>query len=186
MTRPPFDEQQRAVEAVLRKFAVPSQREGTIPYSFLIPNIAREIVWAGRNPPHTISRAFVRKKLAQAKKSSKSLLDVLLSDPFLWTKLPTELRRTVFRMAYAEADLKGQRGTPPKGAAARVAYLAAQHYEGLTGAPPTRNTRLDGGADVGRFSAFLDELYAALQIDASGRSQAKLAIAALSKKPSKK
>jgi hypothetical protein len=182
--RKPFDEQQRAVEEVLRTFSTNSGRQDTIPYSALIPGIAREIVWAGRNPPHAVRRETVRKKLAKAKESSEILLEVLLSEPSLWVTIPSELQRAIHLVAYAEVDLQGQRGRLSNDAAARVADLAAQHFEPLTGFPPTRNTRVRDGIaqpENGRFSAFLKAIYGALQIDASAVSQAKRAIAALAK-----
>ncbi len=175
------------VEAVLRKFATAEPASANaIPYSFLIPGISRLIVLGARGDIPTVSRSKVRKKktkkvkvrtkLIKLRKAAEALLS---SDPSLSVSLSREERLAIVQIAYVNTVLKGRRGAPRKGAATRVARLLAQHFEALTGSPPTRITQVQEGVAQrcsGRFVNCLAEIYEALGIEASVENQAKSAI----------
>ena len=179
----PWPERQAKVEAVLRKFAAAEQASANvIPYSSLIPDISRLIVWEARGDIPTVSRLkVVRTKRIKLRKVAEALL-ADLSNPSLSVLLPLDERLAIIQLAYIDTDLKGHRGAPRKDAAGRVARLLAQHFEGLTGSPPTRITQLQDGIaqrSSGQFVKFLAEVYLALWIDASVENQAKSAIKAM-------
>jgi hypothetical protein len=191
----PWDMRQAKIEAVLRRYAT-SEPSSTaaIPYSFLIPSISEQLVWEARGAPPTISREMANRKFIRMRDATKAFAD-LLDDPSLAVMIPLEDRLAIVRVAHLKVEasagarprrrhlaprlLSGRSGQPKKEAAARVARVLAEHFEGLTGSPPTRITPIvDGYAQPsnGRFIAMLAEVYNALGIKASADNYATSAI----------
>jgi hypothetical protein len=184
----PFEDRQAKVEEVLRGFATTDPPcPNRIPYSFLIPGIARELVWAARSAPPTVPRKAAKAKHQALKKAAAALAD-LLADPSLAVEFPLEERLWITRIAHSEVALNGQRGIPRKDAAERIARFLAEHFKGLTGVDPGRSTSIKDGVALptgGRFIQLLDEIYGVLGINASADSQARAAIKAMEKNSSK-
>jgi hypothetical protein len=184
----PWDQRLTKVEAVLRRFAT-SEPPSTnaIPYAALIPAISRELVWAARRAPPTVDRKKAKAKLIKMRKTATAVEADLLSDPALAVMIPLEDRLSIGRIANLEVKLNGKLGAPRNNAAERVATFLAQHFEGLTGSPPARNTLVRNGDALRTGGAFIDllaEIYGVLKIEASADSQAKSAISAMEKSSS--
>jgi hypothetical protein len=117
---------QAEVEAVLLKFATSEPSPGKIPFSDLIPDISRWLVWEAREAAPTIERATARIKLKALKKAAKAMEADLLADPSLAVMIPLEDRLSIARIAHLEVSLKGKLGPPRNYAANRVATFLVQ------------------------------------------------------------
>jgi hypothetical protein len=146
--------------------------------SVLKRDLARRLVIeACQEPPIVLGKAAKKKLLAL-----QEAAQAVMADHCLTEGLPLELLHVVSQLG--SLRLEGQRGPRPKDAAARVARLLAQHFETLTGSPPTRITPVKDGVaqrSCGHFTQLLGEVYAVLRIDASPDSQARAAIKAMEK-----
>jgi hypothetical protein len=176
----PWDIRQARVEEVLQRYATagPPSTEA-IPYDFLIPAIAADLVWEARLAPRTVSRKTVNRRLTGMREDAAKAVDDLLADPSLAMMIPLEDRLSIVRVAHLEVELQ-PRSKPKKEAAARVARLLVRHFKGLTGSPPGRIVPVEGRRAKptnGRFIEILDEVYKALKIEASADHYAKSAIA---------
>jgi hypothetical protein len=211
-----YEEKVKAIEAALRNLNIPRtidpDKPNAIPYSFVIPGIARDIVFFALTGPGTpprlnsASAKTVEKELASLKRGAEQLLTTLnaMHAPTLaalglnesWPNWPRGIEGLSFHLnvlviaastaTIAPDDHKPEMGRPRNERAARVAERIATEYLRLTGSKPTLTVSVDHGSKAGGpFYDLLASIFEAVGIKASAEVWAKHAIAALEESPTK-
>jgi hypothetical protein len=184
--KPTWDEKRLALEVLLRKCAIKqSEPERGIPYEWLIPGLARELLLMAPVPRgETLSTKEVKQNLANLAKSTKcviNLLEGLLGSQkavvaLKWSRIRVAILKNELlglHAAAAEARVASARGQPKKTQPKKIAKFVAQQYYRLSGKRPTVSTGpLDGKAS-GPFLKLLDGVFDVLGVDASAESQAR-------------
>ena len=183
-----FEDRRGKVEEVLRRFATsePPCRDGT-PFSFLIPDLSREIVRLAWGNLPSVPRKAARAKLEALKKAAAAMKADFLADRSLAVAFPLEERLSIALIAHSKVVLNGQCGSPRKHSEQSIARFLAGHFKGLTGDDPGRSTPVKDGYALptgGRFIQLLSEIYRVLGIAASPDSQARAALEAMEKNTS--
>ena len=157
-----------ALIAAFRKLKVPGGRGPGIPYEYLIPDIARQLLLMRPRP-----RAMSPKRLRGAHRKIEKLSAV--------EDLPLGARRALnsanLEMMIEISKAPAVGGRPREDFAAEVAGFVAEEYRRLTGRKPTVPVRERDARAYGPFLELVRDVFAALGIKASPVVWARHAVA---------
>lgn len=184
-----WEAKQGELEDAFRRLKIINKGEAEgIPYGYIIPDIARELMLMA--PTEVQRKEAAKKSLKELRSATGRLINVLDQlSPTVVNSLnfrATKLRslHTTLRILHAAAkmtDVRGRRGAPPKDQAAIIRDRVEQHYYYLTGKKGTVSTRQVKAkwtmrtTPGGDFFELLTTVYRVLGIDASAEAQLKSA-----------